>query len=159
MKQWDKVFFFHFNKTHCSKDFPTSLGSGSREKHAPGPFFSHLLSWEFAFTAYLPSPWWKSCPEAAWKHGCFFQWCQSPWGWLCGKLKPSLPVRRAWSSTDGEESKFTHLWSSCFYIFRTDAYTWRKAPQFQNWFLFYFESHLPFPHPNSSKQDTEKHRK
>lgn len=32
------------------------------------------------------------------------------------------------------ESKSTHMWSSCFYIFRTDACTWSKVPQFQNWF-------------------------
>lgn len=54
-------------------------------------------------------------------------------GEVCGKQKPSLPVR-AWSSSDGEESKSTHTWSSCFYIFRTDACTWSKVPQFQNWF-------------------------
>lgn len=46
---------------------------------------------------------------------------------------PCQFLRRAWSSLDGEESKSIHMWGSCFYIFRTDACTWSKAAQFQNW--------------------------
>lgn len=34
-----------------------------------------------------------------------------------------------------------------------------KYPSSRTDFLLYFESHLPFPHPNSSKQDTKKQRK
>lgn len=34
-----------------------------------------------------------------------------------------------------------------------------KYPSSRTDSLLYFECRLPFPHPNSSNQDTEKHRK
>lgn len=67
-----------------------------------------------------------------------------------------MPVRRAWSSLDGEESKSTQAGVSAYSGQRPVPKA--KCPSSRTDSLLYFQSHLPFSHPNSSKQDTEKQK-
>lgn len=79
--------------------------------------------------------------------------------WLRGRQKPSVLVRRAWSSLDGEESKSTPMCEACVSTYSGQTLGPEgKCPSSRTDSLLYFESDLPFSHPNSSKQNTEKQK-
>lgn len=88
--------------------------------------------------AYLLLPWRTPCPEQLGSPGVSFSGANPHWMTL-HRCVWEAEGKRAWSSLDGEESTSTHMWSSCFYIFRTDACTWSKVPHSSRTdFLLYF---------------------
>lgn len=79
-------------------------------------------------------------------------------GEVYGKQKPSLPVKKGLEFSRWKVNLLTceavvSIYSGQMLV--PEA----KYPNSRTDFLLYFESPLPFSHPNSSKQDTEKQRK
>lgn len=150
-------FFFHFNiKDITSQISPGSWRKAEEKKYVSGHLFPPTSSWVgFA----LPT---CSCPgehraQSSWEALGFLSVVPIPTGWLwlgvCGKQKEKGLefMRRKVNLLTCEAVVSTYSGQ----MLVPEA----KYPSSRTDFLLYFESHLPFPHPNSSKQDTEKQRK
>lgn len=131
-RQWQAKFsganFFRFNIKDITSKIPRGSWSMAGEKrYVSGHLFPTTSSWVGIRIAYLLLPWRTPCPEQLGSPGVSFSGA-NPHGMALVRCVWEAEGKRVWSSLDGEESKSTHMWSSCFYIFRTDACTWSKVP-------------------------------
>lgn len=149
-------------KKNYFKGFPGFLGVRQLRIHVSGQLSSLISPWD-GDSHLLPT-----CSCSGRNHAQKLlgstggvQWCRSPSGWhwsaVC-KVEALLARKKGMEFIRWKVNLLTCEAVVCTYseqMLVPEA----KYPSSRTNFLLYFELQLPFPHPDSSKQDTEKYRK